>query len=94
MTAVVVYVGLTSSLEVRTFVHRRQKTQYTYESDQSPSIRAADDRLVMGGHTSHGLCPSGCDNDSRRAGVLSPHGGAVRKLHDAGQSLLGAAEYV
>jgi len=42
----------------------------------------------MGDHASHGLCPSGCDNDSRGTGVLPPHGGAVWKLHDAGQSFL------
>jgi hypothetical protein len=42
----------------------------------------------VGNHAGHGVCSSGCDNDPRGAGMLPPHGGAVRKLHDASQSFL------
>jgi hypothetical protein len=68
--------------------HSSQKTQYTYKGDENPSIRAADDRLVMGDHAGHGVCSAGGGHDSRGTGMLPPHGGAVRKFHDAGESLL------
>jgi len=42
----------------------------------------------MGNHASYGVCPSGCDNDSRWTGVLPPYGRTVWKLHDASQSFL------
>jgi len=70
------------------FVHRSRRKQYTNESDKDPSIRATDDCPALGNHAGDGMRPSGCDNDSRGTGVLPPHGGAVWKLHDAGQSLL------
>ena len=69
-------------------VYRSQRKQYTHESDKNPSIRAADDRPAVGNNAGYGVRASGCDHDSGGAGVLPPHGGAVRKLHDAGQSLL------
>jgi len=87
VTAVVIHVGLTLLFLVRT-VHRSQKKQYTYEGDQGPSIRAVDGSPVVGNHACHGVRPSRCDDDSRRARVLPPHGGAMWKLRDAGQSFL------
>lgn len=65
-----------------------RRKQYTHEGDKNPSIRAADDCLVVGNHAGDGVCPSECDNDSRGAGVLPSHGRAVWKFHDASQSLL------
>jgi len=65
-----------------------QLRPYIDEVDENPRIRAPDDRPVLGNHASHGVRSSGRDNDSRGTGVLPPHGGAVRKLHDAGQSFL------
>ena len=71
-----------------TVVYRSLRKQYTDESDKDPSIRAADDCPAVGNYAGYGVCASGCDHDSRRAGVLPPHGGAVRKLDDASQSFL------
>ena len=68
--------------------YRSLRKQYTDGSDKNPSLCAADDRPALGNHAHYGVRASGCDNDSRRTGVLSPHGRAVRKLHDARQSLL------
>ncbi len=69
-------------------VSRSQRKQYNHGDGEDPSIRAADDCPAVGNHPSHGVCSSGCDNDPRGAGVLPPYGGAVWKLHDAGQSFL------
>ena len=87
VTAIVIHVGLTLLFLVRT-VHRSQKTQYTYEGDQGPSTRAVDGSPVVGNHARHGVRPSRCDDDSRGARMLPPHGGAMWKFHDAGQSFL------
>jgi hypothetical protein len=69
-------------------VYCSQRKQYTNESDKNPSIRVADDCPAVGNHAGHGVRPSGCDNDSRGTRVLPPHGGAVWKFDDAGQSFL------
>lgn len=69
-------------------VYRSQRKQYTHESDKNPSLRAADDRPAVGNYAGYGVRASGCDHDSRGTGVLPPHGGAVWKLDDAGQSFL------
>lgn len=87
VTAVVIHVGLTLLFLVRT-VHRSQKTQYTYEGDQGPSIRAVDDRPAMGNHARYGVRPARSDDDSHGARMLPPHGGAMWKFNDAGQSFL------
>jgi hypothetical protein len=70
------------------FVYRGQPKQYTYEVDENPRIRTVDDCLSVGNHASHGVRSSWGDNDTCGTGVLSPHGGAMWKLHDAGQSFL------
>ena len=88
VTAIVVHGGLTSVVRSKNVFVAVRKRSRLDAGDQDSRLRAADDCPAVGHHAGHGVCPAGGDNDSRGTGVLPPHGGAVWKLHDAGQSFL------